>query len=303
MSRLFETSSDNDYKALDYNVVGKVGLWAEKLQAIIEWMEEMGIPAGVSRYSRYYSYMIDFSTNPSKRIDPHRIITMNDLEEIFDKANKALIETAQIVMIYDAFKDECNCCFKDRLEKVVSGQDFYTNGVQDTGRDFLYELFIAAWFKSKGFRLDFEQLTDVVAEKNGISFFVECKRLRSSKKYEDRLKEGCQQLNKVENADFRLAFIDIYNCISDKIKVYEYRSISEIKSAMDRIVNSFISSVWPTTSQVLSKYSGQIDGVVYSAACNLYLNDTSANFYNGMNAHLYSEMSQKRFEQIIDMIR
>lgn len=225
MSRIIEVKLQNNYSVLDSVDVGKAGLWINRIPEIIKWMEEKGISAGVSRYSRYEDYIRDFSPNPSKRIAPGKILLPTDLEELFRKANLALLEIVQIIWVYDSFREENSKGFRDRLKKAVSGQDFYTYGVQDNGRDFLYELLIASWFQKKGYKIDFDLLTDVVATKNDTKFYIECKRLRTAKKYEERYKDGCKQLKLVEESDaYKLVFVDIYNCISDHVPPYDIDS-------------------------------------------------------------------------------
>lgn len=164
-----------------------------KLDEVLAWLESKGLRAHLSRYSKYKSYIDDFYKNG----DPN---DLSDLEQKFKKLNDAVQECIQIVQVYDTFKNEKSDGFEDRLKKIVAGADFYNpENKADQPRDFLYELLVASWFKKWGYDIDFDKITDVVATKNSITVYVECKRIKSINGLEGNFRKACKQLSKVDD--------------------------------------------------------------------------------------------------------
>lgn len=72
--------------------------YMDKVNDVLEWLQNRGYGANVSRYSRYKGYIDDFyKANPDDYYD---------LENRFKKLNEAFQECVQIVQVYEAFKDE-----------------------------------------------------------------------------------------------------------------------------------------------------------------------------------------------------
>lgn len=65
-----------------------------------------------------------------------------------------------------------------------------------SGRDFSFELSMAAKFVSAGLTVDFGHDADLRVPLNDLTFFVECKRLKSPQQIQKRIKEGAKQLHK-----------------------------------------------------------------------------------------------------------
>lgn len=56
---------------------------------------------------------------------------------------------------------------------------------------------MASWFKSWGYTIDFNQLTDVVATKEDITVYVECKRIKSIGGLEENFKKHANSYQKL----------------------------------------------------------------------------------------------------------
>ena len=271
-----ETKTKDSYNRIEHNHIGAVGNQVIEINDIISWLEDRGHKAGVSRYSRYLDYIKDFQLKPDKDGEM-KILLPSDLEELYKKADKAILEIMQLKWVYKAFKNIESRGFDDRLDKIVSGKDFYTGGSQDSARDFLYELVVAAWLANKGYVIDFDSPdnTDVVGKRDNTDIYIECKRLKSVNKYEENYRKGCKQLKKISGCDsaIKLVYVDIYNCISDQLKPYEYTDITDIEKTVRCAMRvGFISENQKLTDKIQTDQD--VDGVVFTSISNFGVNSS-----------------------------
>jgi hypothetical protein len=106
-------------------------------------------------------------------------------------------EVAEIVRIYEGLGGSNDRALSSRLSDSIKGQDLYVlDSNHRSGRDFSFELSIAAKFSRAGFQVDFGHDADIKVNIEGTGFFVECKRLKSEKKITARIKDGLKQLHK-----------------------------------------------------------------------------------------------------------
>lgn len=244
-----------------------------KLDEVLKWLESKKLRAHLSRYSKYKSYIDDFYKNGNP----------NDLEQKFKKLNDAVQECIQIVQVYDAFKNENSRGFNDRVKKIIAGADFYNpENKADQPRDFLYELLVASWFKKWGYDIDFDQITDVVAKKDSITIYVECKRIKSINGLEENIRKACKQLSKVNETTehYGLVFIDIYNCVADRVRDYEYPSIISMKNELNDVLeNNFRKQNSDLIERILTKNLDYTLGAAFTTARCLWLSDVTPQFY------------------------
>lgn len=272
--------------------------YMDKINDILEWLQNRGYDAKLSRYSKYKGYIDAFyKGNPDD---------LSDLGTRFKKLNEAFQECVQIVQVYEAFKDEESKGFSERLDKVVYGNDFYNSEKKsDQARDFLYELLVASWFKRWGYAIDFEQITDVVARKNGKTVYVECKRIKSVKALEENFKKACKQLERVEDdtEHYGLVFIDVYNCLADKLKDYEYPNISAIKYEVETVLaNNFGKPNNKLIQNVLTRYLDTTIGVAFTTVRCLWLSDVTPQFWEGKKVITSAKISDKNFEILNELL-
>lgn len=273
--------------------------YMDKLNDVLEWLQNRGYGANISRYSRYKGYIDDFyKGNPDD---------LSDLEIRFKKLNEAVQECVQIVQVYEAFKDEKSKGFADRLEKVVYGNDFYNpEKKSDQARDFLYELLVASWFKRWGYTIDFEQTTDVVAKKDGKTVYVECKRIKSAKALEENFKKACKQLEKVEDdaEHYGLVFIDVYNCLADKLKDYEYSNVFAIRREIQTVLaNNFGKPKNDLIQNILTRYLDTTLGVAFTTVRCFWLSDVTPQFCEEKKVITSAEISDENFEILNELLR
>ncbi len=264
----------------------------DNMNEVIKWLEEKELKINLSRYSKYKNYIDDFYKN-GKPDD------LSDLDERFKKLNDAVQECIQIVQIYDAFKNEKSIGFEERLQKIICGCDFYNpENKADQPRDFLYELIVASWFKKCGYDIDFDQTTDVVAKKNDITVYVECKRIKSINRLEENFKKACKQLSKVnDNTEhYGLIFIDIYNCMAGKIRDYEYSNVFTMRNEINYILeNNFRKQNANLIEKILTKNLDHTLGVVFTNVRCLWLSNVTPIFYQDKKAVSSGQISDTNF--------
>lgn len=271
-----------------------------KIDAVINWLKDKNLSADLSRYSRYRGYIEEFY----EKGDLKEILI---LEPKFKRLNEAAQEIIQIVQIYEAFKDVKSDNFDERLKKVIAGKDFFEpNSSEDSPRDFLYELLIAARFQKLGYKIDFDQLTDVVAQKGEDTVYVECKRIKSVKGLEKNFSKACKQLEKVIDAPnkYGIVFIDVYNCFSDKLRDYEYGSILEMRKEVQTVMaNNFGNPNNKLINRILDAHVEAVSGVAFTATRCLWLSDVTPQFYGECKVIAPSQITDEKFEKLKEILQ
>ncbi|MBU3073869.1 hypothetical protein [Clostridium estertheticum] len=274
--------------------------YLNKMDSVISWLSDKGFRANCSRYSKYKKYLNDFYNEGN-------INDLDDLAKRFEKANTALQECIQIIQVYNAFKDEDGKGFNERLKNVVSGIDFYnSDNKADQPRDFLYELLTAVRFKDLGYAIDFEHITDVVAIRNDITLYVECKRIKSINGLEENIRKACKQLSRVEDSKeyYRIIFIDIYNCLADKIKDYEYSNLLCMRYQLNTILeNEFILKNTGLIEKILTKNLSNTLGVAFTATRCLWLSNMTPQYYQDCKVLTSSKIAEVDLKLLNEMLQ
>jgi len=182
----------------------------------------------------------------------------------FDKLTRSYIECLSIVLIYRAFQNEASKGFTDRLSKVVDGQDHPDAGAAGASRDFLFELSIAARMTLSGYKVDFNKITDVVAENNEFLIHAECKRLSSGKKFEKNFKKAGEQIAtqvKATNKNtYGLIFLDISSCL-DSLPKREVSNDEEARRTIHKNIERFVEINSSKINHLTERFSGVSLGV------------------------------------------
>lgn len=140
----------------------------QKLPEIISWLVGLGLPAANSRFARYEK-IIDkfFSDRPDTLQDGGK--------QRFRDLSLAYRECIDIFVIYICFKENRHTNFINKLSQVVSGHEVPEPKEAGLSRNYLTELLVAACFQNAGYTIDFDEKTDVVARRNGITVHIECR--------------------------------------------------------------------------------------------------------------------------------
>ena len=238
---------------------------------ILNWFEVLGLKSLNIRYTRYLNHIKDFYNLELKEVDS------SIGREKFNILTKALMECFHISIIYRTFKHESSKGFKTRLSKVITGPDYLDKNPNNTeSRNYLYELLIAGRFKTIGYEIQFNHLTDVVAVKNDLVIYVECKKLESLKMFEKNFKKAGKQLDRelknIKGNVHGLIFIDISSVISENLpnvevdnniialeylkkamKIFNDKYQREINSLNDRFIDTSLAVVLMGSTMIWTK--------------------------------------------------
>lgn len=264
--------------------------YMSKMSDVIEWFAGKGFNAHASRYARYKNHIDEF----------YRSKSILEMEANFKNLNLAFRECVEIVTVYSAFKDEQSVGFHDRLEQVITGQDFFAPlSKNDSARDFLYELVVAADFNDLGYTIDFDQKTDVVAKRNEDIIFIECKRIKSSKRLEENFNKAGKQLSEIVRGNYYgLIFIDIYNCISNKIRAYPYQNNIDMCVELNNAVKGFCDDDERIINNLLDKYIDATSGVCFTTNVCLWLENVTPQFFKKRYIQVHKNSSDVKMKKL-----
>lgn len=163
-----------------------------KLGEACAWLDALGIEYSRTRVGRYEGIF--------GALARHQLAGTLDAfhhEHSFESWVNAAHEVAELVRMYEGLSGQRDLSLIGRLKDSLKGQELYVLDSENrSGRDFSFELAIAAKFANAGFTIDFGHDADITVQMNGFTFFVECKRLKSAKKIQKRIKYGLDQLHK-----------------------------------------------------------------------------------------------------------
>lgn len=165
---------------------------SEKLDEACDWLKSIGVDYSRTRVGRYKSILSCLAKHQDAG-------TLDDffIEYSFEEWVNATHEVAELERIYEGLGSNRDQSLSRRLSDAIKGHELYILDSDDrSGRDFGFELAIAAKFSRAGFPVDFGHDADIKVNIEGADFFVECKRLKSEKKINKRIKEGLKQLHK-----------------------------------------------------------------------------------------------------------
>jgi hypothetical protein len=164
---------------------------SRQLDEACNWLQAIGINHSTTRLGRYQKIFSDLA----------RCQLKNTLDEFFqlytfEEWVNAAHETSEIVRIYEGLHRSSDQSLVSRLRNALNGHELYVLDTNDrSGRDFTFELVVAAKFARHGFPINFGAAADVETTIDGVTVYVECKRLKSARKVQKRIKEGLKQLH------------------------------------------------------------------------------------------------------------
>ncbi len=309
MGFVLEAKGKDNYQKLEYQKVGKTGNIVDQIDEIINWMECNGLSAGVSRYSKYKRYIKDCDLDSDRmRSNVNTIMLPEEYIEIFNKASDSIKELVQIERVFKCFKEEKSHGFWEKMKKIVSGKEFYDGESNDPARNYLYELLVAARYKSKGYDIDFDSSTntDVVGRRGGSTICIECKRLKSSKSYEENYRKACNQLKKINDEEVvKLVYIDVYNCLKRSQKKYDYSDLLMLHKSEERLmIEEFEKTVFYYTNNILNEFKQVVDGVVFTTygMCGINNNIIENEFVCKEKVWVYEDISDVRYGLVVKMM-
>lgn len=163
---------------------------SQELEVICAWFQDIGIKFSITRVGKYRA--IFAALTEAQRQNDMSIFYRRYKE--LDYFN-AIMEREQLQRIYTGMVGIKEKELIERLKKCVRSHELSLLDTDNrSGRDFSLELDVAAKFVKAGYEVDFAHDADVSASKDGHTFYVECKRLKSSEQVKDNIKKGLKQL-------------------------------------------------------------------------------------------------------------
>ena len=262
---------------------------------IIKWFDSYGINSTCTRYTRYLNYINDYFKRPMP--------SLSELNNRFEIMTKAFQECTEVYLIYKQFEKEKSEGFIAKLEKINNGLDFLDTSVsttrKDFSRDFLYELLIAAKYKGKGYEINFDSITDVYAKKDDDIFLIECKRLKSLDKLEKNLRKAGKQLKRAKSENsYGFIYVDIYNCVSNSVKSYEYSSVYEMNEIITLAVENFYEENRKIINAINDSNYPYSLGLCLSIYKCLWLSNCEIQFFDKQKINTSNNITDNEWEKV-----
>lgn len=165
------------------------------------FLTERGISTHNTRLSRYSQYLKNLTLYGIEKFDPKSIFK-NVEDDRFKSSTDwylyVLREVHELSFILKGLRSHIPIGVDNKLIKIVEGSDFAALDRNTECRNTQFELRIATYFCLSGFSVDMSSETDLVASKEDIAFYIECKRISSKKQLKDNLiKAKTQILNRI----------------------------------------------------------------------------------------------------------
>lgn len=225
---------------------------------------------------------------------------------------EVLKECFDISVIYHVFKNENDKGFIDKLNKIKDGIELVEYNKNSDDRNFLFELVISAYFKTFDWRIDFSTKTDVIAIKDNITIFSECKKITSKKNFEKEMKKALKQLgeNNIENNNnfYGMIFIDITNVIFEDLKNYLYENKFIIKNQFDGIkllekcISEFLSLKSKVIDDLNDKNINISLGTGFYVSIPLLINNEIIFFTTKLDFRASQYLNDEKFENLKEII-
>lgn len=174
--------SYSSFKFIDINYLFDENNY-ENIKKSVGWVESISGRESV-RLRDYLSKIKQYQTKNQKGV-------------IGDDAwhiSKSFLELNGLNSVYTCFKDKSSHDLKEHIKFITKGVSFKYDGLSisnDKCRDFLFELKVASDYLTSGYDVSVNERSDIVIND---SFYIECKKISSKKKFITRLKEAIEQL-------------------------------------------------------------------------------------------------------------
>lgn len=162
---------------------------ASELNAACEWLNSLGFKYTGTRIEAYKNCLDSLYTH----YKAGTIGEFNKKYKLIEFVNSAQ-EAAEIVAIHKGLSAYDVNALKDKIDKILSGNEFKNHDKNSLPRSIAFELSIAARFSAAGYQINFNTAADFKFKFNETEVFVECKRLKSKRKVVKNISEAFAQL-------------------------------------------------------------------------------------------------------------
>jgi len=266
----------------------------EELPNIIAWLSELGLPSTNCRYARYERIINEFyKEHPHARVDGG--------QQAFRELSLAYSECIYIYVVYTSFKKLRDAGLIERLSKVVTGRDVPKVDEAGQSRDFVFELLVAARFHQAGYTIDFGQKTDVVAHRDGITVRVECKRITSEKKLQERVDKAASQLAEAKAIDgekvIGLIYVDVSGCIVEEVRV-EVVTRQQAADELNKALRTFLKKNMMELEALNTKHLDLSHGTCLTATLPIWTHDFTMHAVSATEVRAAEALSDEKFDEL-----
>lgn len=266
----------------------------EELPNILAWLSELGLTSTNSRYARYVRIIDEFyKTHPLARVDGG--------QQAFRHLSLAYRECIDIYLVYTSFRHLRDAGLIERLRKAVTGPDVPEVDEVGQSRDFVFELLVAARFHQRGYTIDFDQKTDVVARRDGITVIVECKRITSEKKFRERVNKAANQLAEAPAIDgekvIGLIYVDVSGCIVDEVKA-EVTTRQQAADELNKALRAFLMENINEVEALNTKHLDLSHGTCLTATLPIWTHDFTMHTVSATEVRAAGALSDEKFDEL-----
>lgn len=209
---------------------------AQQGREAVEWLRTLGVSTPADRYHGYVRAIEAFGKFQGDEV------AVRKTADTFVNANAELYE---LIRVRTALLQVDSQGYLDTLKRISQGQPFRHIADNDPGRDYLFEMSIAARLLNAGHEVDLNQIADIVAQVNGRKVYVEAKRIKSRSKVASRVSEANKQLKKrlaqdKSSTSRGIVAVNITDVISPNCETVLVQSESHLRDKHSRVFNGFI---------------------------------------------------------------
>jgi hypothetical protein len=191
----------------------------EVFPEIEKWLKKHGCNVSTGRFAEYAEFLhyLQFCEEHKVRVPKYNMLEIASFHrEIFELA-----------FVFTRFTRNETDVTTELIKKILQGHALPTNNPEaEKCRNYLLQLRAAAYFLDSSFEVLVNSEADVIAKKDGKTYYVECKRIYSLAQVDKRFGELRDQLlsrlhGHIENGEaFGIAWIDPTSIFLNRIGMY-----------------------------------------------------------------------------------
>jgi hypothetical protein len=210
----------------------------EVFPLIEKWLKNNDCNVSTGRFAEYAEFL-----RYLKHCEEHRV-----LEPKYNMLEIASFhrEIFELAFVFTRFTRNETDVTTELIKKILQGHALPTDNPEaEKCRNYLLQLRAAAYFMDSGFEVSVNSDADVVAKKDGKTYYIECKRLYSLSQTEKRFSELRDQLlsrllGHTENSEaFGIAWVDPTSIFVGQIGMYSAYSRVACQVAVRMDLNLF----------------------------------------------------------------
>ena len=204
----------------------------------VEWLRELGVSKPADRYHGYlraFEAFKNFKGDEAGRTDK------------FKSYVNAQAELYELSRVRSALAEVDSEHYINTLKRISQGQPFRHVAENDPGRDYLFEMSIAARLLKAGHEVELNHIADVVTRIEGRKIYFEAKRIKSVAKLASRVSEANSQLKKRLAQDSSsksrgIVAVNVTDVINPDCEMMLLRERQDLRKEHSKVFNEFVTS-------------------------------------------------------------